>query len=212
MKNNNVRSRFICLCATVLCLAAPASFQAQSKADIDRAVGVVDEAGKSFIRLIRDLTDEQWHFKSSILQRSIGEEAEHVALAEHELLTKVIAEAVKAPAQPEAAKKLAGKEKKIRDLMLNPDEPAERYKPKGRLKTKAEVIEFFERSHRETMKALKSTPDLGLHVKRHPHKDYQELTTLQWFYYMAYHNQRHCKQIEQIMADAMFPGGAKQAD
>jgi hypothetical protein len=191
---------------------APSRAPAQSPDEIKRAVATMRQAGDEFMALITDLSGEQWTFHSAQSRRTIGEEAEHIALSEYELVQNVILErAVKRPKQPELAKNLAGKEQKIKERMLDPKGAVERYEPKARLKTKAEVLEFFERAHRQNLKSLQATPELGLHVARHPHPDYADMTALQWFYYVAYHNTRHGNQIKAIMADPAFPGGPRQA-
>ena len=181
---------------------------AQDAAQIAAARKTLDEAGKAFLGLIENLTEEQWNFKPAGGRHSIGDEAEHVALSENDL-QHVILQAMKSPVNPEASKLLAGKEKKVREMMLHPETPAENYKPKGKLKTRPEVIEYYNRAHTYALNSIEKTPELSLHVLAHPHPDYQDLTAYQWYYYIAYHTLRHCQQLEKIMADAGFPGGPR---
>jgi hypothetical protein len=196
------------LILTIVALLSGAPVTAQDASQIAAARKTLDEAGKTFLGLIENLTDEQWNFKPAGARHSIGDEAEHVALSENDL-QHVILQAMKGPKNPEAAKLLAGKEKRVKEMMLNPETHAENYKPKGRLKTKPEVVEYFTRAHTYALNALEKTPELSLHVLAHPHKDYQDLTAYQWYYYIAYHTLRHCQQLEEIMADADFPGGPR---
>jgi hypothetical protein len=182
---------------------------AQDAAQIETARKTLEEAGKKFLGLIQGLTAEQWSFKPATGRHSIGEEAEHIALSENDL-QRVIQQVMTSPKNLESAKKLAGKEKKIRDLMLSADTNPENFKSPEKLKTLPEVLEYFNRAHGRALKALVSTPDLSAHVLNHPHPDYRSLTAYQWYFYLAYHNLRHCKQIEDVMADAKFPGGPRR--
>jgi hypothetical protein len=183
---------------------------AQDAAQIAAVRKTFEEAGTTFLGLIQNLTEEQWKFKPAGAHHSVGDEAEHVALSENDL-QHVILQAMKGPVNREAAKLLAGKEKRVKEMMLNPETQAENYKPKGKLKTQPEVVEYFTRAHDYALNALQKTPELSLHVLGHPHKDYNDLTAYQWYYYIAYHTLRHCKQIEQITADASFPGGPRKS-
>ena len=47
---------------------------------------------------------------------------------------------------------------------------------------------------------------LALHVFKHPSAKYGESTTLQWFYYIAYHTIRHCQVIETILGNRESAG------
>jgi vacuolar-type H+-ATPase catalytic subunit A/Vma1 len=182
---------------------------AQDAAQIEAARKTMEEAGKKFLGLIQGLTAEQWNFKPATGRHSIGEEAEHIALAENDL-QQVIQQVMESPKNLEMAKKLAGKEKKVRDLMLSANTNPENFKSPEKLKTLPEVLEYFNRAHGRALKALVSTPDLSAHVLNHPHPDYRSLTAYQWYFYVAYHNLRHCKQIEEVMAEAKFPGGPRR--
>jgi DinB superfamily len=182
---------------------------AQDAAQIETARKTMDEAGTKFLGLIQGLSEEQWNFKPATALHTIGEEAEHVALAENEL-QQVIQQVMDSPKNLEIAKTLAGKEKKVRDLMLSANTNPENFKSPQKLKTLPEVLEYFNRAHDRALKAVVSTPDLSAHVLNHPHPDYNSLTAYQWYFYVAYHNLRHCKQIEEIMADAKFPGGPRR--
>lgn len=177
---------------------------AQSKTEIEAARKTLEDAAVKFRSLIKDLTEAQWNFKTEPRAHSIGEEAEHVAQAQQEL-QYVIGKAVTDPAKPEVAKKLGAKERTLRKLLLEGEQKAESYKPPHRLKTKAEVLEYFDTAQGKALTLLRTTPDLGTHIYTHPIREYGDLTALQWFYYMAYHNLKHCLQIEQIMAHKDFP-------
>lgn len=190
---------------------APASSQAEPPAEIQRALQALRESGETFIQLIEPLTEEQWNFQSPNFRRTIGEEAEHISLSEHDLIG-VVVKAMNTDADPAKARALAGKEDEVRDFMLNPEDRAEAFKVQHRLKSKPEVQEFFPRAHRRALRVLEGTAELGVHIYKHPSPKYGELTALQWFYYITYHKLRHCEQIKMIMAEPDFPSAKPTGD
>ena len=174
--------------------------------EVRKASKVMQEAADRFLSLMAEIDEEQWDAKAAGIRYDIGEEAEHVALA-HQSLQNQVARAMQAPAQPERAKELEGKEGQVRRLMLQTEKRAERYRPPEKLKTKAEVLEFFNAAHRKAMRKLEGGGSaLALHVFKHPSPEYGELTALQWFYYIAYHNMRHCQVIETILGNTESAG------
>ena len=200
------------LLAGLWLLAMPASrAHAQTPAELDDVRKLIREANETFVQLIENITDAQWTFKSGKFRRTIGEEAEHIALAENDL-QGVVANALQADKDLAKAKTLAGKEKMVRTQMLSPQKRAEFFKPPNRLKSKAEVQEFYRRAHRSLLRSIELAPDLEGHIYQHPNKKYGDLTALQWYYYIAYHKLRHCEQIKQIMAQPDLPGGAQKSD
>ena len=184
---------------------------AQTSAEIEEALKVNREASAAFIELIDGMGEEQWSFKNSKFRQTIGEEAEHIALAEFEL-QGVIGNAMKEGEDPETARQLAGKEETVRQFMLNPESRAEFFTPPHRLKTRPEVQEFYRRAHRSLLRTLETTAKLGSHIYKHPTEKYGNLTALQWFHYIAYHKLRHCKQIKEMMAEPDYPSGVQKTD
>jgi hypothetical protein len=190
------------------------SAAAQSSAEIETVKKELEESADEFVKLIEPLTEEQWKFKSAKFRHTVGDEAEHIALAENDL-QRVIQNALKEESDPTRASELVGKEAKVKDSMLNPTRRAESYKVPGRLNSKPEVQEFFRRAHRNLIELLdtsSASSDLKTHIYKHPNKTYDELTALQWFYYIAYHKRRHIEQIRTIMALPDFPSANASAD
>lgn len=194
-----------------LCSAAlPAAAYAQEAAAKAKVEELLKQSAKEFLAVINDVNEEQWNFKGNGVRHSIGEEAEHVSFAEQEL-QRVILNALKAAADPKRAADLKGKEAKVRALMLEAEKGPENYKPRGRLNSKLEVLEYFPIAHNKLMQLLAGSRDLSAHIYKHPNKDYGELTTMQWFYYVAYHKQRHVQQIKAIKAHQDYPGRVRTA-
>jgi hypothetical protein len=194
------------LCA----LALPSTAQAQEAAAKAKVEALLKQSAKEFLAVINDVDEAQWKFKGSGLRHSIGDEAEHVAFAEQEL-QRVISNALKANANPKRAAELKGKELEVRKLMLEGEKGAENFQPRGRLNSKLEILEYFPIAHNKLLQLLAGAQDLNNHIFKHPNKDYGELTALQWFYYVAYHKQRHIRQIEAIKAHPDYPGRVRKA-
>ena len=200
-----------CLALLAMMNAGAPPAAAQTDAQVQAALKELKESAETFLDLIEPLTQEQWDFRAQGVRRSIGNEAEHIALAENDL-QRIVQRALDAEADPVRAKQLAGKEKEVKDLMLSPERRAEFFKVPGRLNSKAEVQEFFRRAHRNAVQLLESSENLGTHIHEHPNEKYGALTGLQWFYYITYHKLRHCEQIKAIMARPDFPTGQSSAD
>ena len=173
-----------CLALMALTHVSAASASAQTDAQVQAALKELKASGETFLKLIEPLTQEQWDFRPQGVRRSIGNEAEHVALSENDL-QRVVQQALDAEADPAKAKQLAGKEKEVKEQMLNPERSAEFFKVPGRLNSKAEVQEFFQRAHRNAIQLLESSEDLGTHIHEHPNEKYGELTGIQWFYHYS---------------------------
>ena len=213
-RNKSTVIGFLPLLAGLLVVAGPVSrAPAQTPSETEAVLKVHQEAHETFLKLIENISNEQWRFKTSKLSHTIGEEAEHIALAENDL-QKVILRALDSEKDLAKAEALAGKENKVRRLMLSPQRRAESFKPPNRLKSKAEVHEFYRRAHRSLLRGIEAKPELEGYIYEHPNKklQYGELTALQWYYYIAYHKLRHCEQIKEIMAQPDFPGGARKTD
>ncbi len=198
------------LLPALLCTAMSLPVYAQEEAAKAKVQALLEKSAKEFLDAINDVNEQQWDFKGNGVRHSIGEEAEHVCFAEQEL-QRVIISALKSPADPKRAAALKGKEETVRALMLEGEKSPENFEPRGRLNSKLEVLEYFPQAHKKLMALLAGSKDLSTHIYKHPSKKYGDLTALQWFYYVAYHKERHVKQIEAIKAHADYPGRVRTA-
>lgn len=195
----------------VLCCMAPCSSAfAQEAAAKAKVEALLKKSAEEFLAVIQDVNEQQWSFKGNGIRHSIGEEAEHVCFAEQEL-QRLIHNALRATADPKRAAELKGKEEEVRVLMLEAPKGAENYRARGRINSKIEVLEYFPVAHNKLLQLLTASKELSTHIFKHPSKDYGELTALQWFYYIAYHKQRHIKQIKAIKAHQDYPGRVRTA-
>jgi len=184
---------------------------AQTDAKREAAAKLLDEGKEKFLKLIESVTEEQWNFRVGTAAHTIGEEAEHITLSENEL-PRVIVQALNKAPEPEKAKSLKGKETKLRAIIFDKEKAPESYRTANKLVTKAEVLELYGQANRKLMKMLRESENLDRHVRSHPNLRIQDLTAMQWFYYIAYHRERHIAQIEVLLAHPDLPGRVRTAD
>ena len=70
-----------------LCVGA---VSAQTKADYAEADKMLRDGAKRFLAAVEGLSAEQWNAKPPLINHSIGEEAEHIALSENDLQTVIL--------------------------------------------------------------------------------------------------------------------------
>ena len=178
----------------------------QPTAEALEARKVLQASADSFLAVLERVEEADWNFRPKGFRHTLGQEAEHAALA-HQELQGVVTKALRREPQPERAKALEGKEEMIRERMLDSERKAENYAVKNSLRSKAEVVEFFQAAHKKALRLLGAVPDPGVHIYKHPHsKFYGELTGLQWFYYIAYHCERHANQMLKMIEHPEFTG------
>ena len=197
-------------CAIIAGIALAVPAFPQSQAEIDKAAKVLEDGANRFRAIVESTSEEQWNFKGQGVLHSIGEEAEHIALSENDL-QQIVTKALAREPEPERAAELAGKEEQVKTILTDGEKLAENFRPKGKLINKDEVKEFYGAANAKLMRLLSSSKELGTHLFRHPSKDFEWLTGLQWFYYIAYHRERHILQIEAIRKHPDFPGRVQSA-
>jgi hypothetical protein len=178
-------------------------------ADRAKAIKLLKDSEKEMLSFIDGLTDEQWNFKPSIAQWSVGETVEHIALAEG-LIFGALQRALGSNPNPDWETKTAGKDELVETLLLNRSRKARAPEPIQPLKrppmSRAEVMNLFKESRAKTFKFIEST-DLPLkqHTLDHPFPAFGTLNAYQWAIYIPLHHLRHNKQIAEVKANASFP-------
>ena len=193
------------------CLAA-APLCAQTKAEFDKVQKILEDGKKRFLELIDKTTDEQWNARAPGIRHSIGEEAEHIALSENDL-QQVVLGSLRSPEQPAAVERLKGKVATIQEVLLGEDAVAEAFDSQGKIVNRTELLEFYGAANRKLMALLESSREkpMAKHVYVHPNDKIGELNGLQWFYYIAYHRERHIRQIEALLVHPAIPGSVQTA-
>ncbi len=197
--------------ATVLFLSLSGLVRGQQTAsepprEVLEARKVLQASADRFRTALDRIEEADWNFRPKGYRHTLGQEAEHAALAHQELQTMVVT-ALRRDEQPERAKALEGKEEMIRKRMLGSKTRAENYKVKNTLRSKAEVVEYFEAAHKKALNLLSVAPEPGTHIFKHPYSAaYGELTAIQWFYYIAYHCERHANIMHEMIEHPDFTG------
>lgn len=190
-------------------LATPAP--AQTQAELAEARKTLEEGSKRFMDLMAKVTDDQWNVRVSGITHTIGEEVEHISLSENDL-QQVVANALKEPADPNAPEELADKHEVVREVLLGEDATAERFKYQDKIADRRDFMEYYPPAHDRLMKLFDGSSNLAQHVYKHPSQKIGRLHAVQWFYYIAYHRERHVRQIEALLAHPDMPGSHKKAD
>jgi hypothetical protein len=196
--------------ALTVLVCAPLS--AQSPAEYDKVQKILEDGKKRFLELVEKTTDEQWSARAPGVRHTIGEEAEHIALSENDL-QQVVLGALRSPEQPAAVERLKGQVEVVQEVLLGKDAVAEAFDPPGKIVNKKELLEFYGAANRKLMNLLESCREkpMAQHVYVHPNQKIGELNGLQWFYYIAYHRERHIRQIEALLSNPAIPGAVKSA-
>ena len=161
---------------------------------------VLEKSAEGFVNVITPIEQVDWQFRPKGYRHSVGEVAEHTALS-HQGLQRLVNRAISSPSKPEIADALLKKYDVIRRFMVDTPLRPENFSAKNTLRTKAEVIEYFQMAHKKAVNILNTTSSriLSQHVHKHPRPLYGDLTALQWMYYLGAHTQRHVGQIQRMI-------------
>ncbi|HXU37822.1 MAG TPA: DinB family protein [Blastocatellia bacterium] len=173
-----------------------------------KAIKMLVDSQNEFLSYVEKLSDEQWNFRPAPFKWTVGETAEHIALAEG-LLFSAVERALATPVNPDWETKSAGKESLLDNLLAarkgkaNAPEPIQPFKRKM---TRAEIMTMFKEGRAKSLKFAEQT-DLPLkaHTFDHPFPVFGTLNAYQWLLYIPAHNLRHDKQIAEIMSNPAFP-------
>jgi hypothetical protein len=167
----------------------------------------LNESKKEFLDLVKGLSDDQWKWKPAPERWSVGECAEHIMLSEGLLFAKV-QDALSHDANPDWEKKTAGKTELIVRVMaprLGKAVAPEAIQPQSKL-TRAEVMSRFAEARAKTFEfATGTAASMNDHTSEHPFPVFNTLSAYQWLIYIPLHNERHDKQIQEVMATPGFP-------
>ena len=178
-----------------------------TKEDRAEAVRLLQASRAEYMEALKDVTPEQWKWKPAPDRWSVGEVAEHIALAEALLFAKVT-EAVSAPPNPEWETKTKDKLALLARIMPSRQGKAKsplEIEPKGNL-NKDETFAIFEKNRKPIERFIKETQaPWQEHTAEHPFPIFNTLNAQQWFLYIPWHTQRHLKQIAEVKATAGYP-------
>ena len=173
-----------------------------------KAIKMLHDSQDELMGYIQKLTDEQWNFRPAPFKWTVGETAEHIALAEG-LLYSAMERALAAPINPDWESKTANKEGILDNLLAarkGKAQAPEPIQPLRKKMTRAEIMTLLREGRAKSLKFIETT-DLPLkaHTLDHPFPVFGTLNAFQWFVYIPAHNLRHNKQIAEIMSNPNFP-------
>ena len=179
-----------------------------TKEERDKLIQSLLDSKKELMDAIEKLTDEQWNFRPAPFKWTVGETAEHIALAEG-LLFAQVERALAAPENPDWEAKTANKMMMIEGPLAKRQGKAQAPEPIQPLKrnmSRAEIMKLLKESREKSLKfARESNADMKSHTLDHPFPIFGTLNAYQWFIYIPMHNLRHNKQVAEIKANANFP-------
>lgn len=172
------------------------------------AIKMLKDSQNELLSYIEKLSDAQWNFRPAPFKWTVGETAEHIALAEG-LLFGAVERAVAAPVNPDWETKSAGKEALLDNLLAARKGKAaapEPIQPLKRKMSRAEIMSLLKDGRAKSMKFIETTDvPLKAHTLDHPFPVFGTLNAYQWLVYIPAHNLRHNKQIAEIMSNPAFP-------
>ena len=203
----------ILVCTTVLAIFAqahtpPARDGKLTPEERAKAIKMLNDSHNELLSYIEKLSDAQWNFRPSPIKWTVGETAEHVALAEG-LLFGAMERALAAPINPDWETKTAGKDATLDNILAGRRGKAQAPDPIQPLKRKmsrADIMALLKESRAKSMKFIETTElPLKAHTLDHPFPVFGTLNAYQWFVYIPAHNLRHNKQVVEIMSTPGFP-------
>jgi DinB family protein len=173
-----------------------------------KAIKMLHDSQNELLSYVEKLSDAQWNYRPALFKWTVGETAEHIALAEG-LLFSAMERALAAPINPDWETKTANKEPILDNVLAARKGRAQAPEPIQPLKRKmsrAEIMTMLKDGRAKSLKFIETT-DLPLkaHTLDHPFPVFGTLSAYQWFIYIPAHNLRHNKQIAEIMSNPSFP-------
>ena len=160
------------------------------------------------MEMVENLTDEQWSFKPAPFKWSVGETAEHIALAEG-LLFGVVQQTLASKPNPDWETKTQGKEAALEKILAARTGRAQSpgaIQPMNKKMTRPEIMTLFKDGRARSLKFIETTDaSFKDHTFDNPFPVFGTLNAYQWFLYIPQHNLRHNKQIAEVKANARFP-------
>ena len=201
-------SRFLLsLASPAVLLAAPS--RAGGQLSDDEAAEILDllrSSRSDTLAKLAALSDEQWSFKPAPDRWSAGEVAEHLYLAEQVFHSQVDA-LMKAAPSPDWDKQSEGKVQTLTQVIPDRSNRAQAPPPavpKGQMSRTQVVESFVAARSRMIGRVLDRSKAYKAHIGDSG-TPLGDLSAAHWLRFAALHNQRHNKQIDEVLADPKFP-------
>lgn len=198
-----------------------------TKEDRDFGVSYLKETRHQLHNAISGLSDAQMSFKSGPDKWSVAEITEHIINAENAVFSVVTQQVMKSPVSPELQSLIKqgvmkspvpasdqgtdGLLVKDRAVILSATnrttmkfQAPESVRPRGILKTKADLISQFDKTRERSIAYIETTND---DLRGHLAENWVlgVLDAYQWLLFMTAHSERHIAQINEVKAHPNFP-------
>jgi hypothetical protein len=202
MRNRSLNSMLIAVLAVTGVLVVPA--QKLTQADKEHALQYLESTRKDVLDATKGLSQAQWNFKPGPDRWSVAQVMEHIAASEDFIRANFLDKVMTLPGgEPgrDAKKMDAAVEAMIPDRSHKAQAP-EPLVPNNRFGSPEGSLKHFLESREATAQFLRSTAGLRDHVMDGP---IGKMDGYEFILFIAAHNERHVKQINEVKADPNFP-------
>lgn len=176
-----------------------------TKAERKMAVKELMKTQKHLLKTVKGLSEAQLNFKSSPDSWSVAECMEHIAISENMIFGQ-LEEALKTPADPSRRSEVKMSDEQLLSMIVDRSHKAkapENFQPSGKYGSYEGALKEYKEKRAEHIKYVKNTDDdLRNHYLPSP---IGTVDAFQVLLFMSAHNERHVKQMEEVMADKNFP-------
>jgi hypothetical protein len=167
----------------------------------------MQETEKEYLDRLEHVSPEQWNWRPAPFRWTVGEVAEHIMLTEARLFAAVEA-ALASPVNPDWQARTKGKDVFIERALPNRGVRAQapiEIRPTGKLSRDEVIGRYKELRARALAFAEKTDAPLKAHTVEHPFRVFNTLNAYDWLLYIPLHNERHNKQMAEVMAAPGYP-------
>ena len=176
-----------------------------SKEEKTAATQALLASQKTLLSSIKGLTEEQLNFKPSEDAWSIAECVEHITISENNIFG-IVEMTLKEEPNPDRRSEVKMTDDQILNLIedrTNKVKTRPEFEPSGKFGSYEETLEAFKSKRKSNIDFVNSTnEDLRNRYFEFP---FGVVDSYQVVLFMAGHNNRHTKQIEEIKANEKFP-------
>jgi hypothetical protein len=203
-----MRQTLIALLAAFISLPAFAADPQITPEERAKLVKYLHDSEQEFLSYLDGVTDAQWRWKPAPERWSVGETAEHIAIAEG-FLFDLANKAMASPPDPDWEAKTRGKTEFLERVLVNRTrkvQAPEPLDPHGITMTRDEVIAKFKAARAKTIQFAETTQlPLREHITAGPFPALDPLNAYHFVLYIPLHNLRHDQQIAEVKATPGYP-------
>jgi DinB family protein len=167
----------------------------------------MNDTQKEYLDRLEHVSEAQWNWRPAPFRWTVGEIAEHIMLTEARLFSAV-QRAMATPENPDWQAKTKGKDAFIERALPNRGVRAQapvEIRPTGKL-TRDEVVRRYKELRARALEFARTTDaPLKAHTIEHPFPIFNTLNAYDWLIYIPLHNERHNKQMAEVMAAPGYP-------